>query len=178
VKIHGETSSEAVFALNRVCIIKRVLGKFDEAQLAIQRAVKIAREHLRDDKLYPWTLENLALLSEAEAKVDDAARTYAEAVSAYERIFQVASRETAEALYHQSGCLLRMGKLNLAESAIRRAISVIDKVGDLSDYEKSDYFSTLASILEASGRNSEVAEMRNRADQLFERAKQQNENEG
>jgi len=82
-----------------------------------------------------------------------------------------------EALYHQSGSLLRMGRLGPAEAVIRRAISVMDQIGDLSDYEKSDYLSTLASILEAHGRGAEGAEMRYRAKQLFEQAKQQNESE-
>jgi hypothetical protein len=177
LKIHGEKSSQAVFALNRVCVIERVLGKFDEAESAIQRALETAKKDFRDDKIYPWTLENLALLREAEAKTDDTARIYAEAVVEYERIFRLPSRETAEALYHQSGCLLRMGKLGPAEAAIRRAISVMDQTGDLSDYEKSDYLSTLASILEATGRSAEGVEIRNRAEQLFEQARQQNESE-
>jgi tetratricopeptide (TPR) repeat protein len=177
MKIHGERSSQTVFALNRVCIIKRLLGKFDEAESAIQRAVDGARVYLSDQGLYPWTLENLALLREAEAKTDDAESKYAEAVAEYEKICGFPSYETVEALYHQSGCLLRMGKLGPAEAAIRRAISDMDKIDTLSGYEKSDYLLTLASILEATGRNAEGKETRNRAERLFEQAKQQNESE-
>jgi len=68
-----------------------------------------------------------------------------------------------------------MGKLAPAEAAIRRAISVMYSVSDLSDPEKSDYLSTLASILEATGRKAEASEMRDRAERLFEQAKQQSE---
>lgn len=177
VRIHGEKSSQTLFALNRVCIIKRLLGKFDEAESAIQRAVDGARAQFSDHGFYPWTLENLALLREAEGRTDDAESTYAEAVAQYARVCGFPSYETAEALYHQSGCLLRTGKLGLAEAAIRRAISVMNKIGDLSDYEKSDYLSTLASILETTGRSAEGAEMRNRAEQLFEQARQDSESE-
>ena len=176
MKIQGETSSQALFALNRICIIKRLLGKFDEAESAIQRAIAGARLHFPKHGFYPWTLENLALLREAEGKTNEAEAKYAEAVAEYEKVSGFPSYETAEALYHQSGCLLRMGKVSAAETPIRRAISVMDKVDNLSDYEKSDYLSTLASILEATGRNSEGTEMRARADQLFEEAKKQGEN--
>src|SRR5262249_40182775 len=153
VKIHGENGSQTLIALNRVCIVKRLLGKFDEAESAIQRAIEGAKARFSDQGFYPWTLENLALLREAEGKMDDAESNYAEAVTEYERSCGFPSYEAAEALYHQSGCLLRMGKLAPAEVAIKRAIDVMDKIGNLSDYEKSDYLSTLASILEASGRD-------------------------
>jgi tetratricopeptide (TPR) repeat protein len=178
MKSHGENSSQTLFALNRVCIVKRLLGKFDEAESAIQRAVDGARMYFSDQGFYPWTLENLALLREAEGKADDAESTYAEAIVEYEKTCGFPSYETAEALYHQSGCLMRMGKLVPAEAAIRRAISVTDKIANLSDYEKSDYLSTLASILEATGRTTEGSEMRGHAEDLFEQAKRQNEGEG
>lgn len=55
----------------------------------------------------------------------------------------------------------------LDNSEIDRAISVMDKVEELSGYEKSDYLSTLASILEATGRKTEATEMESRAQQLF-----------
>lgn len=64
-----------------------------------------------------------------------------------------------------------MGKVAPAETAIRRAISVMDKIEQLSGYEKSDYLATLASILDATGHTSEAEEMRNRAQQLFEQSK-------
>jgi tetratricopeptide (TPR) repeat protein len=176
-RIHGEKSSQTLFALNRVCIIKRVLRKFDEAESAIQQALDRAKECFLNDGSYARTLENLALLREAEKKTDDAVKIYAEAVSEYERIYGFPSYEAAEALYHQSGCLLRTGNVIPAETAIRRAISVMDKIEELSGYERSDYLTTLASILEATGRNSEAEEMRNRAQQLFEQSKKEYESE-
>jgi len=176
-RIHGEKSLQVLFALNRVCIVKRLLGKFPEADSAIQMAVSGTRECFSDQALYAWTLENLALLREAEGKADDAERSYTEAVAEYERTCGFPSYEVSEALYHQSGCLLRMGKLIPAEAAIRRAVSVMNRVEHLSDYEKSDYLGTLASILEATGRNSESEGMKSRADELFQRAQKQNENQ-
>jgi tetratricopeptide (TPR) repeat protein len=164
-------------ALQRKACDKRLLGKFAEAESAIQKAVSGTRECFSDQGLYPWTLENLALLREAQGKPDDAERSYAEAVAEYEKICGFPSYETAEALYHQSGCLLRMGKTAPAEGAIRRAISVMDMIEQLSGYEESDYLGTLASILEATGRNSEATEMQNRAQQLFEQTKKENERE-
>ena len=53
----------------------------------------------------------------------------------------------------------------------------MDNAEGLSDYEKSDYLGTLASIMNATGRRSEVAEMQSRADKLFEQAKKQKENQ-
>jgi tetratricopeptide (TPR) repeat protein len=123
-------------------------------------------------------LENVALLREAEGKVDDAERSYEEAIAEYERVCGFPSYETAEALYHQSGCLLRMGKVAPAEAAIRRAISGMDQIEELSGYEKSDYLATLASILESTTRESEAEETRKRANELFEQAKKQAENQG
>lgn len=64
-----------------------------------------------------------------------------------------------------------MGKTAAAKTAIRRAISVMDAVEQLSGCEKSDYLATLASILEATGRNSEATEMERRAQQLFDKTK-------
>ena len=53
----------------------------------------------------------------------------------------------------------------------------MDKIDKLSDYEKSDYLATLASVLEGMGRDSEAVEMRNRANRLYEDAKKQSENQ-
>jgi tetratricopeptide (TPR) repeat protein len=174
-KIHGEKSSQTLFALNRVCIISRLLKKFDQAEPAIQRALAIARECYLDHGVYPWTMENLALLREAESRIVDATGAYERAVAEFERIFGFPSYETAEALYHQSGYFLRVGDLGAAEKAIGRAISVMDKIEKLSDYEKSDYLGTLASVLEATGRSSEAAEMQNRSRELFQHAKERDE---
>jgi hypothetical protein len=41
----------------------------------------------------------------------------------------------------------------------------------------SDYFGTLASIMKATGRSSEAAEMQNHADKLFQAANKQDESE-
>jgi hypothetical protein len=68
-----------------------------------------------------------------------------------------------------------MGKTAPAEAAIRRAISAMDTVEQLSGYEKSDYLNTLASILETTGGDTEATELRKRAEQLFEQAKKENE---
>ena len=70
---------------------------------------------------------------------------------------------------------MRVGDLGAAEKAIGRAISVMDKIEKLSDYEKSDYLATLASVLEATGRSSEAAEMQNRSRELFQQAKERDE---
>jgi tetratricopeptide (TPR) repeat protein len=177
LRIHGENSSQSLFAFTRVSIVKRLLGKFDEAESAVRRAVDGAKECFRDQAFYPWTLECLALLREAESKTDDAVSIYAETVREYERICGFPSYETAESLYHQSACLLRLGLLGPAEASIRRAIGVMDQIEGLSEYEKSDYFSTLGSILEAAGRNAEATEMKNRADQLYKQGQAQNQNE-
>jgi tetratricopeptide (TPR) repeat protein len=170
-KIHGEKSSQTLFALTRVCIVSRLLKKFNQAEPAIQRALEIAGECFRDDRLYPWTLENLALLREAESRIEEATEAYERALVEYERLCGFPSYGTTEALYHQSGYFLRVGNFGAAEKAIRRAISVMDKIAELSDYEKSDYLGTLASILEATGRGSEAAEMQKRAEELFQQAK-------
>ncbi len=176
-KIHGEKSSQTLFALNRVCIISRLLKKFEQAEPAIQRALAIARECYLDHGVYPWTVENLALLREAESRIVDATEAYERAIAEFERIFGFPSYETAEALYHQSGYFLRVGDLGAAEKAIGRAISVMDKIEKLSDYEKSDYLGTLASVLEATERSSEAAEMQNRSRELFQQAKARDESE-
>jgi tetratricopeptide (TPR) repeat protein len=170
LRIHGEDSSQTLLALTRNCIIKRLLGKFDQAELAIRQAVEGAKKNFSTDGFYPWILESLALLREAEKKTDDAAEIYAEVVSESEKICGFPSYQAVEALYHQSGFLLRMGDLVSAETAIRRAMSVMDNVEELSGYEKSDYLATLASILEATGRNTEAQAMRQRAQELLEQA--------
>lgn len=78
-----------------------------------------------------------------------------------------------------------MGKVAPAETAIRlfgystshQRNGVMDKIEQLSGYEKSDYLATLASILDATGHTSEAEEMRNRAQQLFEQSKKESESE-
>jgi hypothetical protein len=52
----------------------------------------------------------------------------------------------------------------------------MDAIAELSGPEKSDYLSTLASILEATGRSSEAVEIKNRAQQLFEQTEHENDN--
>lgn len=175
LRIHGENNSQSLFAFTRVSIVKRLLGKFDEAESAARRAVDGAKEWFRDQAFYPWTLECLALLREAESKSDDAVSIFAEAVSEYERICGFPSYEIAEALYHQSACLLRLRSLGPAEAAIRRGIEAMDQIEGLSASEKSDYYSTLASILEARGREAESTEMQNLANNLLKQDQAQNQ---
>lgn len=172
-KIHGEKSSQTLFALTRVCVVSRLLKKFDQAELAIQKALAIAGECFPDDRLFPWTLEVFALLREAESKIGEATEAFGRAVTEYERICGFLSYQTAEALYHQSGFYLRVEDFGAAEKAIVRAISVIDRIEGLSDSEKSDYFGTLASIMKATGRSSEAAEAQKRADELFQNTKEE-----
>jgi tetratricopeptide (TPR) repeat protein len=175
--IHGEKSSKTLFALTRVCIVSRLLKKFDQAESTIQKALAIAGECFPDDRLFPWTLENFALLREAESKIGEATEAYERTVAEYERICGFPSYQTVEALYHQSGFFLRVEDFGAAEKAIGRAISVIDTIEGLSDSEKSDYFGTLASIMKATGRSSEAAEMQNHADKLFQAANKHDESE-
>lgn len=73
--------------------------------------------------------------------------------------------------------LRKIKTLLIEGKAIGRAISVIDRIEGLSDSEKSDYFGTLASIMKATGRSSESAEMQNHADKLFQAANKQDESE-
>ena len=54
----------------------------------------------------------------------------------------------------------------------------MDEAEELSSQERSDYVAVLASILEATGRSSEAMELQNRANQLFEEGKKQNESQG
>lgn len=176
-KIHGENSSQTLFALNRACIVSRLLKKFDQAEQFVKRALTIASESFQDQGIFPWTLENLALLREAEGRIEEATGAYERTIAEFERTCGFPSYETAEALYHQSGYLLRVGDFNGSKKAISRAISVMDEIENLSDYEKSDYLSTLASVLDATGRGGEATEMRSRAEELFQRAKQQFESE-
>jgi tetratricopeptide (TPR) repeat protein len=169
MKAYGENHSETLFALGRICIIKRILKKFDEAESAIQRAVSGAEQCSPNDRLYPWLLENLAFLREAEGRAQEAVSVFETVIRESERIHGFPSEGTVEHLYHQSGCLLRMEHVDLAEQAIRRAIAVLDQVESLRDCEKSDYFATLASILEATDRKAEAAEMQAQADELLRR---------
>jgi len=76
----------------------------------------------------------------------------------------------------QSGYPRRVEDFGAAESAIRRAISVVDDGEDLSEFEISDYLGTPASILRATERESDASEMRNRAEKPFQKAKSQEEN--
>jgi tetratricopeptide (TPR) repeat protein len=176
-KIHGNKSVQVVTALNRLCVVTRLLKKFDEAEASINSALLIARENFVDQYVYPRSLENLALLREAQGTKGDATKFYAQAVAEMERISGFPSYETSEVLYRQGGHLFRAGEFRAAEAAIQRAISAMDKINELSGYEKSDYYSTLASILEAQGRNGEAAELFKRAQELFDRTEQENRTE-
>ncbi len=174
LKANGENSSQTILAWCRVCIVKRLLAKFDEAESAIQEALRGAKQYFPNDGLYPWTLTSLALLREAEKRNDDAVKTFAQAVVEFERIFGFPSYRAVEALYRQAGLLLRTENLASAEVSIRRAIGAMDEIEHLSSSEKADYFATLASILESSGRTSEANEAQARADELFEESNRDN----
>lgn len=149
--------------------MSRLLKKFDQAEQFIKRALIIASGCFHDQDIFPWTLENLALLREAEGRIEEATESYGKSIIEFERTCGFPSYETAEALYHQSGYLLRIGDFGASEKAIRKAISVMDEIQDLTQYEKSDYLSTLASVLEATGRAEEATAIKSRAEELFQR---------
>jgi tetratricopeptide (TPR) repeat protein len=175
LRIHGEKNEGVVQTLNRLCVVSRLLKRFDKGEAAIQQALSIASDSFADRYELPETLENFALLREAQARVVEANELYEQSVVAYERVCGFPSYEAAEALYRQSGYLLRISEFKRAEETVRRAISVMDQIDALSDYERSDYLNTLASILEAAGRDSEVAALKKSADELFRQAEKANE---
>jgi tetratricopeptide (TPR) repeat protein len=169
IAVHGEKGESVVQALNRLCVVSRLLKKFDVAEGAIQEALAIASELYAAQYVFPSTLETFAALREAQARIGEATDFYDQAVLGYERICGFPSYEAAEALYRQSGYFLRISELSRAEEKARRAISAMDQIDELSDYERSDYMNTLASILDATGQNSESAALKIRAEELSSR---------
>jgi tetratricopeptide (TPR) repeat protein len=176
-KIGGDQSERVAHVLCRICVVNRLMKKFDASEAAIQRALDITKRLYVDRYVYPSALENLALLREAEGKIAEATELYERAVSEYERTCGFASHDAAEGTYRQSGYLFRIQSFDLAETKIRRAISVMDGIDSLSDYDRSDYVATLSSILEAKGQMEEATGMRKRAEALYRRAKEKSETE-
>lgn len=176
-RIHGNESELVATVLNRICVTSRMLKKFSEAERAVQRALEIARRRFPQADVLPRSLENFALLRQAQGRSSEAIELYRQAVQKYESICGFPSYETVEALYRQSGFFLRVGDFSFAEAAIRRALSVVDSVDELSDYEVSDYWSVLASVLDSAGRQSEAREMERKAQELYERAEKQSQSE-
>lgn len=174
---YGGDSEPVTKVLSRICVVSRLLKKFEEGERAVQRALEVARRHFINSYVFPSALENFALLREAQTETTEATRLYEQAVVEYERICGFPSYETAEALYRQSAYFLRVGEFGSAETTIRRAVSVMDEIEALSDYEKSDYLSVLASVQEATGHHAEAVETRKHAEELFERAAKENDSE-
>jgi hypothetical protein len=109
--------------------------------------------------------------------MEEALALYSEAVAIFEQQYGYPSYETMECLYRQSGQLIRAGKFDNAEKAIRRVTEAMDKIDGVSDFEKSDYIATLASALDGLGRTHESEEAGERAEELLERARKQAETE-
>ena len=177
IKVHGEESEAVVANLNRLCVVARELKKFEEAENAIQRALEIAKKRFPNSHVYPRTMETIALLRGEQGRTAEATALYGEAVAIFEKQSGYPSYDTIECLYRQSGHLLRAGKFAEAEMAIRRVTGVMDDICGVSDFEKSDYMATLASVLDELGRKEESEEARKRAEELLERARKDAESE-
>jgi tetratricopeptide (TPR) repeat protein len=175
IKAYGEVSEPVVTTLNRLCVVARELGNSEKAEEHIQRALDIAKTNFPNSEVYPRTLESISFLRETQGRTDEAISIYAEAVAIFERQSGLASYETIECLYRQSGQLLRAGKFADAEKAIRRVVGKMGEVEGVSGFEKADYVATLASALEGLGRTQEAEETRKRADELLERARKEAE---
>jgi tetratricopeptide (TPR) repeat protein len=170
LKVHGEESEAVVVNLNRLCVVARELKNFDEAESAIQRAFEIAKKSFPNSQVCPRTMETLALLREAQGRTEEATELYNQAVVIFEQLYGYPSYEVIECCYRQSGHLFRAGKFADAENAIRRVTGAMDKIDAVSDYERSDYMATLASVLRGLGREKESEDAGKRADELLERA--------
>jgi tetratricopeptide (TPR) repeat protein len=175
IKAHGEESEAVVANLNRICMVARELKKHDEAEIAIQRALQIAKRSFPSSHVYPRTLETLAILRETQGKTEEALALYGEAVTIFEQQYGYPSYETIECLYRQGGQLIRAGKFDNAEKTIRRVTEAMDKIDGVSDFEKSDYMATLATALDGLGRKHESEEAGKLAEDLLERARKQAE---
>lgn len=175
IKAHGEESEAVAANLNRLCVVARELEKPNEAEMAIQRALQIAKKSLLNSHVYPRTIETLASLRETQGRIEEATSLYKEAIVHFERLYGYPSYETIESLYRQSGHFLRVGNFVDAEKAIRRAIETMDQIDGISDYEKSDYMATLANALEGLGRMDESEEAGKQSHELFERAQKEAE---
>jgi tetratricopeptide (TPR) repeat protein len=177
VKAHGEESEAVVANLNRLCVVARELKKFDEAESTIQQALEIAKKSFSKSRIYPRTIETMALLREEQCRTSESIALYSEAVAVFEQLCGYPAYETIECLYRQSGQLIRAEKFGDAEKAIRRVTEAMDKVDEVSDFEKSDYIATLASALDGLGRKDESEEAGKRAGELMERARKDAETE-
>lgn len=177
IKAHGEESEAVVANLNRLCVVARELKKGDEAESAIQRALHIAKGSFPNSRVYPRTLETLAILREQQGRTEEALALYREAVALIEQQYGYPSYETMEGLYRQGGQLIRAGKFADAEKAIRRVTEAMDQIDGGSDFERSDYVATLAAALDGLGRKRESEEAATRAEELLERARKRAEAE-
>jgi hypothetical protein len=94
-----------------------------------------------NDWAYVSSVENLALLREAESRIEKASGAYEWGLVECEKLCGFPSYGTAETLYHQSGYFSQSWKFRS-----RREGHTTSNIEELSDYEKSDYLGTLASI--------------------------------
>jgi tetratricopeptide (TPR) repeat protein len=170
-KIQGENSLPVVTTLNRLCVVNRLLDNAEQAEAAISRALGIAKVNFPDKDIYARTLENLAVLKDAQSRKDEGMGSYAQATTEMERNCGFPSYETVEMLYRHGSYLCHIGEFSLAEVVIRRALSAIDDVEGLSSYEKSDYFLTLANVLNGLHRGTEADVAKRQAEDLFEEGK-------
>ena len=169
---YGENSEQVVHALNRVCVVKRVRGKLEEAESAISRALELAQSSFTETHLFPRTLETFAILRSSQERFQEAAELEERALTETERLCGFPSFAMAESLYRSGSLFLHLGKLTRAEECIERAISIMDEVEGLSESEKSDYIMVRGQILEASGRIEEGRAEQKRAQDILERERE------
>ncbi len=170
IERHQMAFHEAARLLNQVGYYLKDRAQYVEAEPLYRRALKIWERVLGPD--HPVTassLNNLALLYQAQGKLTDAEPLHRRALEIRERVLGPDHPDTALSLNNLAGLYQSQGKLTEAEPRYRRALEIFERVLGPDHPQTALSLNNLAELFRAQGKLTEAEPLLRRALEIRER---------
>jgi CHAT domain-containing protein/tetratricopeptide (TPR) repeat protein len=170
-KALGRDHAEVAVVLDRLGGIATTRGRYAEAERTLERALTIYRRTLGADH-HDTAMTRVALgrIRHAEARYAEAEAQFETALAALRRLPQPEHRMMAATVINNLAVVAQdQGRLALAETRLREALSIQEKILGPESIAVGSYLSNLAEVHVRQGRYTEAETLLRRALQITER---------
>ena len=150
--------------LNTLGSLQGILGRYQEAQPHLERALDIREKSLAKEPLDAATsLNNLALLYKTQGMYSDAEPLYRRALAIREKSLGPENPEVANSINNLALLYKAQGKFSQAEPLLQRALVVVEKVEGNEHPHAAICLNNLAELYRSQGKYSEAEPLQRRA---------------
>ena len=148
------------------------LGKYAEAALLAEEALKMAKESLNPDHpQIPILMNNVAALYKTQGKISEAESLYKQALAIWAKISGRENSEFAFSLNNLAELYFSTGKYKEAEPMYKQSLNMFEKLLGKNDISVATVLDNIADLYKKTGRSDKAVILEERARLIRERIK-------